>query len=219
MGLVLLCSLAVSIERMDIVPNFDAVRRESVHTIFSTISFGLSCQVALGKDGTQGSRKLFSLISLDPYPHHILASLQLAADVLLIYLKRDEIAQDAFDSFCRIVFNALDELPQCLQSVQRVKKLLLESLNIGIRPIDTRSDTLREPAAGRLSTLRGQQRQQIIRSGHQNCNENIIYEELCGSITDSNQLASFFTTIDEAGHGCLAETLFARPSVVLSTES
>lgn len=60
MGLLLFCSLAASIERMDIVPNFDAVRRESVHTIFSTISFGLGCQVALSKDGTQNSRKLYS---------------------------------------------------------------------------------------------------------------------------------------------------------------
>lgn len=53
MGLLLLCSLTASIDRMDIVPNFDAVRRESVHTIFSTISFGLSCRVALGKDEAQ----------------------------------------------------------------------------------------------------------------------------------------------------------------------
>ncbi|UKZ49187.1 hypothetical protein TrVGV298_003430 [Trichoderma virens] len=129
MGLVLLCRLAVSIERRDIVPDFDAVRRESVHAIFSTISFGLSCQVALSKDRAQRGRELSSLISLDPYPHHILASLQLATDVLLLYLKQDEIAQDTFDSFCRIAFDTLDELPQCLQSVQRVKKLLGDTLN------------------------------------------------------------------------------------------
>ncbi|KAM0456089.1 hypothetical protein ACHAPV_007335 [Trichoderma viride] len=142
MGLLLLCSLTASIERTDIVTNFDAVRRESVHTIFSTISFGLSCRVALGKGEAQRRHKLSSLISLDPYPHHILASLQLAAEVLLIYLERDEIAQDAFDSFCRIMFDALDELPQYLQSVQRVRKILRESLNAGIGPADTSSDTL-----------------------------------------------------------------------------
>ncbi|KAL7957648.1 hypothetical protein V8C34DRAFT_314657 [Trichoderma compactum] len=118
MGLLLLCSLAVSMERTDMVPMFDAVRRDSVHVIFSTISFGLSCKVPLSQDGTQHTRKLSSLISLDPYPHHILASLQLATHVLLIYLKRDEITQDAFDNFCRIVFDALDKLPQCLQYLQ-----------------------------------------------------------------------------------------------------
>lgn len=204
-----MCTLAASIERMDIVPNFDAVRRESVHVIFSTISFGLSCQVALGKSETRRSRKLYSLISLDPYPHHIVASLQLAAKVLLIYLKRDEIAQDAFDSFCRIVFDALDELPQCLQSVQRVRKLLHDSLN------DTSSDTLRRPAMD----LARQQRQQITRNEHENGNEYTPGEESYGDITGSDHLGSFVTKIDEAGHRCQAKTLFARPPIVLGTNS
>lgn len=179
MGLLLLCSLAVSMERTDMIPMFDAVRRDSVHAIFSTISFGLSCKVPLSQDRTQHTRKLSSLISLDPYPHHILASLQLATHVLLIYLKQDEITQDAFDNFCRIVFDALDELPQCLQSVQRVKKLLHETLSTG---------------------------------GHR-------FEESSDDIIVPNQLASTFTNIDEAGLGYLAKTLFARPSVVLSTRS
>lgn len=194
MGLLLLCSLAVSTERTDIVPMFDAVRRESVHTIFSTISFGLSCQVALGQDGTQHSRKRFSLISLDSYPHHILASLQLASHVLLDYLKRDEITQDAFDNFCRIVFDALDDIPQCLQSVQRVKKLLHETLSTGGHNLDTGND-------------------------RQTNNETTTSEESSGDITCSNQLASTFTSIDEAGLDCLTKTLFSGPSVVLSTRS
>ncbi|OPB44612.1 hypothetical protein A0O28_0029310 [Trichoderma guizhouense] len=194
MGLLLLCSLAVTTERTDIVPMFDAVRRESVHTIFSTISFGLSCQVALSQDESQRSRKRFSLINLDPYPHHILASLQLATYVLLDYLKRDEITQDAFDNFCRIVFDALDEIPQCIQSVQRVKKLLYEMLSTGGHNLDSDND-------------------------RQTNNETTTSEEPSGDVTGSNQLASTFTNIDEAGLGCLVETLFAGPSVVLSTRS
>lgn len=218
MGLLLLCSLTASIERMDIVPNFDAVRRESVHTIFSTISFGLSCRVALGKDEAQRRHKLSSLIRLDPYPHHILASLQLAAEVLLTYLKRDEMAQDAFDGFCRIMFDALDELPQYLQSVQRVRKLLREFLNAGIGPVDTSSDTLREPAGGVASTLR-QQRQQMTRNECQNSNGDILYEVSYGGITGSDRLLSFVARIDEAGYSRQAKTLFARPPIVLSTSS
>ncbi|KAK4071681.1 uncharacterized protein Triagg1_5919 [Trichoderma aggressivum f. europaeum] len=215
MGLLLLCSLAVSMERTDMVPMFDAVRRDSVHAIFSTISFGLSCQVPLSQDGTRHTRKLSSLISLDPYPHHILASLQLATHVLLIYLKRDEITQDAFDNFCRIVFDALDELPQCLQSVQRVKKLLHETLSTGGHHLDT----VREPAASVLSTSSRQPHQQRTRNDRQTNNETMGSEESSDVITGTNQLASSFSKIDEAGLGCLAETLFAGPSVVLSTRS
>ncbi|KAL7904643.1 hypothetical protein GGI35DRAFT_197909 [Trichoderma velutinum] len=218
MGLLLLCSLSVSMERTDIVPMFDAVRRESVHTIFSTISFGLSCQVALSQDQTQRSRKRSSLISLDPYPHHILASLQLAAHVLLIYLKRDEITQDAFDNFCRIAFDALDELPQCLQSVQRVKKLLYDTLSTGGHLVDTDSNTLREPAASVLSTSRRQRHQQVTRN-EQIDNERVISDESSDDVTGPNQLGSTFTNIDEAGLGSLTKTLFAGPSVVLSTRS
>lgn len=194
MGLLLLCSLAVTTERTDIVPMFDAVRRESVHTIFSTISFGLSCQVALSQDESQRSRKRFSLINLDPYPHHILASLQLATYVLLDYLKRDEITQDAFDNFCRIVFDALDEIPQCIQSVQRVKKLLYETLSTGGHNPDTGND-------------------------RQTNNETMTSEEPSDDIMASNQLAPTFTNIDEAGLSCLVETIFAGPAVVLSTRS
>ncbi|KAL6837254.1 hypothetical protein V8C40DRAFT_229556 [Trichoderma camerunense] len=219
MGLLLLCSLAVTTERTDIVPMFDAVRRESVHTIFSTISFGLSCQVALSQDESQRSRKRFSLINLDPYPHHILASLQLATYVLLDYLKRDEITQDAFDNFCRIVFDALDEIPQCIQSVQRVKKLLYETLSSGSHHLDTGSDTLREPATSVLSTSGGQQHQQVTGNDRRTNNETTTSEESSDDITGSNQLASTFTNIDEAGLDCLAKTLFAGPSVVLSTGS
>ncbi|KKP07151.1 hypothetical protein THAR02_00687 [Trichoderma harzianum] len=202
-----------------IVPMFDAVRRESVHTIFSTISFGLSCQVALSQDETQRSRKRFSLISLDPYPHHILASLQLASHVLLEYLKRDEITQDAFDNFCRIVFDVLDDIPQCLQSVRRVKKLLYETLSAGGHHLDTGRDTLRESAATVLRASGGQQHRKVTPNDRQANNEITTSEESSHNNTGSNQSASSFTNIDEAGLGCLTETLFARPSLVLSTIS
>lgn len=214
MGLILLCNLAVSADRVDIVPNFETVRRESVHTIFSTISFGLSYQVALNKRGTQRSSKLSSLISLDPYPHHILASLQLAADVLLIYLKRDEIAQDAFDSFCRI---ALDELPQSLQSVQRAKKLLYDKLVKSIHPLDTGLNLSREPAVDDLSIPRGQQRQQAIRDEYRISNGDATSGELGGGLVSFSSL--HLSDVDESGHSCLAKTLFSKPAVVLSTSS
>lgn len=193
MGLLLLCSIAVSIERQDLVPNFDTLRRESVHAIFSTISFGLRCQVSLNQDGTQGNRRLSSLISLDPYPHHILASLQLAADVLRVYLERDEIAQDSFDNFCQIVFDALDELPQSLQSVQRVKKLMHEKLDIDVVSLGM------DPNA---------QRRRQVHNGDTRSGSNEL-----GSLSSLRM-----PDVDEAGYSCLTEALFARPAVWLRSE-
>lgn len=193
MGLLLLCSIAVSIERQDLVSNFDTLRRESVHAIFSTISFGLRCQVALNQDGTQRNRRLSSLISLDPYPHHILASLQLCADVLLVYLERGEIAQDSFDGFSRIVFDALDELPQSLQSVQRVKKLMHEKLDVNVETLGISSNP---------------------RRGHQ-----VHYGDARSDIDElGSSMSMNMPDVDEAGHSCLAKTLFARPAVWLRSE-
>ncbi|EGR48438.1 uncharacterized protein TRIREDRAFT_107858 [Trichoderma reesei QM6a] len=193
MGLLLLCSIAVSIERLNLVPNFDTLRRESVHAIFSTLSFGLRCQVALNQDGTQRNRRLSSLISLDPYPHHILASLQLSADVLLVYLERDEIAQDSFDSSCHIVFEALDELPQSLQSVQRVKKLLHEKLDIHGEHL------------GMIPNVRHE---------HQ-----VHHMDAMSETNGSGSSSSInMPDVDEAGHSCLSKTLFARPAVWLRSE-
>ncbi|KAH8911240.1 hypothetical protein BR93DRAFT_324876 [Coniochaeta sp. PMI_546] len=149
MGLLLLCSLVSSIKRLDIVPDFESVRREAVHTIFSTVSFGLGCNVAFDKSGTH-----VSLISIDPYPHHVLASLQLASDVLLVYLERGEISHDAFESSCRIALDALDALPQSLSSVQRAKKSLHHKLRQSMHPPGTDSSVPLGMASATLATPR-----------------------------------------------------------------
>jgi hypothetical protein len=221
MGLVLLCNLVSSIERMDIVPHFETVRRESVHAIFSTISFGLSCQVAFNKSEAQHNKKLASLISLDPYPHHILASLQLGADVLLTYLKRDEIAHDAFESSCRIVFDTLDELPQCLRSVQRVKKLLYHKLVENIHPPGNGSGVMGSPSVNLSTFPRGQQHQPLGRNEHTVGERDVASEGPSSNTGSSVQSASYSalepSDIDESGLTCLSETLFSKPAVVLST--
>ncbi|RFU77470.1 hypothetical protein TARUN_4773 [Trichoderma arundinaceum] len=218
MGLLLLCNLVSSIDRVDIVPNFESVRRESVHAIFSTISFGLSCQVSFnGGESQQRNGNLCSLISSDPYPHHILASLQLAADVLLIYLERDEIAHDAFESCCRIVFDALDQMPQCLVSVQKVKKLLYDKLAKGISLRYAGSDAPSSPPMNLLSLSKGHKDQQGVHNGYFAGGD--VSES--HSTEDSNQVTSFSSVnpldVEEAGLGFLDETLFSRPAIVLTT--
>lgn len=95
------------------------------------------------------------------------------------------------------------------------EETLHDSLNADIHVVDTGSDTLRQPAMG----LARQQRQQIARDEHENGNEYILGEESYGDITGSDQLDSFITKIDEAGHGFQAKTLFARPPIVLGTNS
>lgn len=220
MGLVLLCNLVASIEREDIVPNFEAVRRESVHAIFSTISLGLNCRVAFNKDGAQRNKKLASLISLDPYPHHILASISLAADILLVYLKRDEIAHDAFESSCRIVFDTLDELPQCLRSVQKVKRLLYHKLVESTDSLGNGSRMVRSPSADLPIPLR-QRHEHVMDNERDESDRDNISDSSRYSIADPTNGSSLSSlnssNIEAAGLNCLTETLFSGPAVVLST--
>ncbi|KAM0251897.1 hypothetical protein ACHAQJ_007959 [Trichoderma viride] len=204
----------------NMVPHFETVRRESVHAIFTTISFGLSCQVAFSNSEAQHSKKLASLISLDPYPHHILASLQLAADVLLGYLKRDEIAHDAFENSRRIAFETLDELPQCLRSVQRVKRLLHHKLVENFHQIDNGSGVVDNSFVD-LSLFPRDQHQPLVRNEHNVGDRDTTSEEPSSNVVGSTQEASFsalnLSDIDESGLKCLSETLFSRPAIVLGT--
>ena len=191
MGLVLLCSLVSSINRLDIVPNLEAVRRQAVHCIFTTISFGISIQVAL--EGRSSNRSLVPLVSLDPYPHHVLASLQLATDVLLDYLERGEISRDTLESSCRIAFDALDKLPQCLSTVQAGKQILHGKLRQSIPTgMDVRLPSTPRSVGDDIVAFEG--------SG-------------VGLLIPTLEVSK----LDQAGFDCLDSTVFSNPAIVLGS--
>ena len=189
MGLVLLCSLVSSINRLDIVPNFESVRRQSVHCIFTTISFGVSCQVAL--EGRPSNRSLLSLVSLDPYPHHVLASLQLATDVLLGFLERGEISHDTLESSYRIAFRALEKLPQCLSTVQAEKQILHAKLRQSAPPgMDVRLPSTPRSVGDDIAAFEG--------SG-------------LGLLIPTLEPSK----LDQVGFDCLDSTVFSNPAIIL----
>ena len=96
---------------------------------------------------------------------------------------------------------------------------MYETLSAGGHHLDAARDTLRESAATVLRASGGQQHRKVTPNDRQANNEITTSEESSDNNTASNQSASSFTNIDEAGLGCLAETLFAGPSLVLSTIS
>jgi hypothetical protein len=122
MGLLLFCETVESTSRKEPIPNFDKIRREAVHAIFSIVDFGLGRHVSLDLPSPTGTRGDFvSLIRVDPYPHHVVASLQLAVDVLLGYLAAGSMTPEAIYNPCKIAARAMEAVPQCSASVHIAK--------------------------------------------------------------------------------------------------
>ncbi|KAH8821344.1 hypothetical protein F5884DRAFT_83854 [Xylogone sp. PMI_703] len=122
MGLLLLCNVVETLGERGLIPNFETLQRESVHAVFSVIGFGLTCHVPLDESSCEGNGGgLTSLISLDPYPHHVVAALELAVNVLLKYPNLGTVSLNAIYNPCRTAWKAMEELPQCSASLQSAK--------------------------------------------------------------------------------------------------
>jgi hypothetical protein len=67
------------------------------------------------------AQRKVTLLNIDPYPHHVVVSLQLVTDTLLSYIHEGGITNDAFQELGSRILHALDELPQYSKSLQSAK--------------------------------------------------------------------------------------------------
>jgi hypothetical protein len=129
MGILILFDVLSSAYRIDLIADLYRIHKNSVQEVLNAVNFALNTRILLSKlpssssmsatDGS-GQRKV-TLLNIDPYPHHVVASLQLVTDTLLSYVHEGGITNDAFQELGSRILHALDELPQYSASLQSAK--------------------------------------------------------------------------------------------------
>jgi hypothetical protein len=132
MGILILCELLVSAERASLVPGLAQMHGESVREVLNIVKFATSSSVSFKEfppttSSTSAPIKL-CLLSVDPYPHHVVASLQSAVDYLVTCTDGGSITNDKLQELGKRVIDALEMLPQCSQSLQAAKSEIVSKL-------------------------------------------------------------------------------------------
>lgn len=101
----------------------DRLQSHAVQEIMEIVSLGMQCKVLLrgvfGSHLLRGSQgETVSLLSIDPYPHHVATALSFVADYLFEGFQRDSIKKETLDRILRIIMDALNQVPQCSLSLQ-----------------------------------------------------------------------------------------------------
>lgn len=89
------------------------------NVVMSTLEFGLQSQylVMVGKDDV----KKLSILSFDPYPHHVVACVRLIGKAIERDLKASKISEAARRNVHATLQQVLDHLPRTSKSVQAAR--------------------------------------------------------------------------------------------------
>ena len=128
MGILILFDVLSSAYRTDLIPNLSQIHKNSVQEVINLVNFASNTRVLVSKLSTtstnlfkKSEQQKVTLLNLDPYPHHVVASLQFVTDTLLSYVYKGSITNDVFHDLGLRIIHALDELPQYSVSLQSAK--------------------------------------------------------------------------------------------------
>lgn len=130
--LMVLDAIAVT-DRHDLLVDLRQVSTETENTVMNALAFGLHNTITLKRDfdptsaglsheSTTTTRRSATftvpLVAIDPYPHHVVASVQLMRKAIDRDYRSNKIAQESYDSLFSTLESALKHLPQSSKSVQ-----------------------------------------------------------------------------------------------------
>jgi hypothetical protein len=130
-------------DRFDLLANLKDTSSDAENVVMDTLVFGLHNMYTLStptlQNGVNGShegspgQKLVAtlpLISIDPYPHHVVAGVQLMQKAIERDYKRKKLTEESFASLQSTLQRTLRHLPQSSKSVQAAReKLAVGSLD------------------------------------------------------------------------------------------
>lgn len=122
-------------DREDLLGELSHVRSDAETTVLNTLAFGLHTNLTLkrhplleGQDCFHpqgGSTLTVTIISVDPYPHHIVAGVQLIHKAIERDLALGNIAKETFSDLLTTLKLTLEHLPQSSKSVQAARAKFL----------------------------------------------------------------------------------------------
>lgn len=110
--------------RTDILEQLSITKSDVEGNIINCLVFGLSNQVSLPRPqgATKNNFVQVPLVAIDPYPHHVVAAVQLLWSGMERDYKSGTLEQGTFEHLQSILLQTLELLPQTSKSVRSAKE-------------------------------------------------------------------------------------------------
>ncbi|KIX96013.1 uncharacterized protein Z520_08268 [Fonsecaea multimorphosa CBS 102226] len=122
LGLLILYDTLDTFDRRDLVTNPDNAQWSAVQETVNIILLGVQCKISLqtvfGSTSAPLRDDMVSLLSVDPYPHHVATALSLVSDFLKKGSSETCKSSEALKQVRKLATMAFDQLPQCSASLQ-----------------------------------------------------------------------------------------------------
>lgn len=126
--------MLVSAGRSSIIPDLTIMHAESVREVLNTVEIARRTPVSfndlLPSSSLNPTLKKLCLLNIDPYPHHVVASLHFVTDHLVMSTESGSITRRKMKELGMGVIDTLELLPQCSQSLQDVKNKIQSKLGV-----------------------------------------------------------------------------------------
>jgi hypothetical protein len=130
LSILMLVDVLEGADRHDLLEELSHICADAETTVLNTLAFGLHNTITLKRDSLDDSAQPQSaaesaftvpIISVDPYPHHIVAGVQLVRKAIDRDYETGNITEDAFRDLVATLGRVLEHLPQSSKSVQAAR--------------------------------------------------------------------------------------------------
>lgn len=147
LSILMLVDIMEATDRHDLLADVQEAAADAENTVMNTLVFGLHNTYTLTLLGNEGAVSYedrtrttitVPLTSIDPYPHHIVAGVQLVRKAIQRDYSHGKIADESYTNLQSTLERTLTLLPQSSKSVQAVRRQFAEKAdeNVGERHLD-----------------------------------------------------------------------------------
>ncbi|PTU23668.1 hypothetical protein P175DRAFT_0426614 [Aspergillus ochraceoroseus IBT 24754] len=132
LSILLLANVIEASDRLDLLADLEEANADAESVVVNTLMFGLHNTITLsvkmesdpfGSVGAAETSVTVLLVSIDPYPHHIVAGVQLVQKAIDRDRALGKISHGAHASLQSVLEKTLSHLPQCSKSVKAVRDM------------------------------------------------------------------------------------------------
>ncbi|SPJ70531.1 uncharacterized protein FTOL_00259 [Fusarium torulosum] len=123
LSILMLVDIIEATDRPDLLPDIIDISIDAENTVMNTLAFGLHNNFTLKRpddDSHSGNKAVFTvpIVSIDPYPHHAVAGVQLLRKAIERDFGIGKITEETYQSLLETLERTLRHLPQSSKSVQ-----------------------------------------------------------------------------------------------------
>ena len=159
LGILILVHAVEAADRLDLLSDIDGVRLEAEYATLNALDFGLKSTYTIKEPNTASNldsmteqcmesssttsgsssrsnrfRKSTCIIAIDPYPHHVLASVQLVYMAIHRKYHAQTITGEVHNNLSSILMRSLDQLPSTSRSVLVVREKIQQLIGGNATP-------------------------------------------------------------------------------------